>query len=261
MNIIVCIKQVPDTTSVRIDPETRTLVREGVPSIINPFDMYAIEEGLRLKEKHGGRVTVITLGPPQATEALREAISLGVDEAIHLCDGAFKGSDTLATSYALSLGIKKLATYDLIICGKQASDGDTAQVGPGIAVQLDLPQVVFVRKIMEMAEGRITVERMTEEGYDVVRTTLPALITVVKEINEPRLPSLKGKMRAKKAEIRTWSAAEIGVDCARVGLDGSPTWVEKVFSPPQRTSHEPWHGEPDELAKKLVDELEKAKIV
>jgi len=168
MKIIVCIKQVPDTTSVRMDPETLTLIREGVPSIINPFDAYAIEEGLRLKEKHGGTVTVITMGPPQAASALREAIALGVDEGVHLCDAAFKGSDTLATSYVLAQGIRKLGAFDLILCGKQASDGDTAQVGPGIAVQLDLPQAICVRKIVEVQDGRLTVERSMEEGYDLV---------------------------------------------------------------------------------------------
>jgi electron transfer flavoprotein beta subunit len=261
MEIIVCIKQVPDTTAVRIDPETRTLVREGVPSIVNPFDMYAIEEGLRLREKHGGRVTVLTMGPPQAEAALREAISLGVDEAVHLCDAAFKGSDTLATSHALAAGIKKIGTVDLIICGKQASDGDTAQVGPGIAVQLDLPQVVFVRKIVEMREGRLTAERITEEGFDLVETPLPAVVTVVKEINEPRLPSLRGKMKAKKAEIRTWGVQELGVDPGQVGLEGSPTWVEKVFSPPQRKAGQIWHGEAADLVKRIVGELEKVKLV
>jgi len=260
MNIIVCIKQVPDTTSVRLDPETRTLIREGVPSIINPFDMYAIEEGLRLKEKHGGAVTAITMGPPQADSALREAISLGIDEAVHLCDAAFKGSDTLATSYILAAGIRKLGAFDLILCGKQASDGDTAQVGPGIAVQLDLPQVVFVRKILELKDGRLTVERMMEEGYDVVELPLPALLTVTKEINEPRLPSLKGKMRAKKAALRTMSAAEIGADPARIGLEGSPTWVEKVFTPPHRDAGTVWQGEAEELVARLVAEIEKFKL-
>lgn len=260
MRVIVCIKQVPDTTSVRMDPETRTLIREGVPSIVNPFDMYAIEEGLRLKERHGGSVTVITMGPPQAESALREAISLGADDAVHLCDAAFKGSDTLATSYILSAGIRRLGAFDLVLCGKQASDGDTAQVGPGIAVHLDLPQVVFVRKVVGMKDGVLTVERMMEEGYDVVEVPLPALLTVTKEINEPRLPSLKGKMRAKKAEIRVMTAAEIGADPARIGLDGSPTWVEKVFTPPQRGAGVILQGEPDHLVARLVEEIEKLKI-
>lgn len=260
MNIIVCIKQVPDTTSVRLDPETRTLIREGVPSIINPFDMYAIEEGLRLKERHGGKVTVLTMGPPQAESALREAISLGADDAVHLCDAGFKGSDTLATSHVLAAGIRKIGAFDLILCGKQASDGDTAQVGPGIAVALDLPQVIFVRRVVEVKDGRLTVERMMDEGYDVVEAPLPALLSVVKEINEPRLPSLKGKMRAKKAPISVWSAAEIGADPGRIGLDGSPTWVEKVFTPVPRKAGDVWEGEPDDLAKRLAEELEKLKL-
>ncbi|MBU1912733.1 MAG: electron transfer flavoprotein subunit beta/FixA family protein, partial [Candidatus Omnitrophica bacterium] len=200
MNIIVCIKQVPDTTNIRIDPETNTLVRSGVQSIINPFDMYAIEEAVRLKEKFGGLVTILTMGPPQAEEALREAISLGADEAVLVSDRAFAGSDTWATSYTLSRTIQKIAKFDLLICGKQAIDGDTAQVGPGIAAFLDIPQITFVKKIEDIKDSLIRAERMTEEGYDIVESPLPCLITVVKEINEPRLPSLKGKMRAKKIE-------------------------------------------------------------
>src|SRR3989338_1484250 len=219
MNIVVCIKQVPDTTNVRIDPETNTLVRSGVQSIINPFDMYAIEEAVRLKEKFGGLVTIITMGPPQAEEALREAISLGADEAVLISDRAFAGSDTWATSYTLSRAIGKIGKFDIIICGKQAIDGDTAQVGPGVAAFLDIPQITFVKKIEEITavnqhernESRATnderrfirAERMTEEGYDIIESPLPCLITVVKEINEPRLPSLKGKMRAKKIDRKS----------------------------------------------------------
>ncbi|MDI6606628.1 MAG: electron transfer flavoprotein subunit beta/FixA family protein, partial [Candidatus Omnitrophota bacterium] len=215
MNIIVCIKQVPETTEVRINPETNTLIREGVKSIINPFDMYAIEEGIRLKEKFGGKVTAITMGPPQAESALREAISMGVDEGILLCDRVFAGSDTWATSYTLSGAIKKIASrdggFDLIVCGKQASDGDTAQVGPGISMHLDIPQVTYVKKIEKVtfssghcepltqggngeaiSKKVMRVERLMEEGYEIIEIPLPALLTVVKEINEPRLPSLKG---------------------------------------------------------------------
>src|SRR3989338_4813938 len=190
MEIIVCIKQVPETTQVQIDPQTNTLIREGVKSIINPFDMYAIEEGIRLKEKFGGKVTVITMGPPQAESALREAIALGADEAVLVSDRAFAGSDTWATSFTMATAIKKMGKFDLIICGKQASDGDTAQVGPGISVHLDIPQVTFVKKIEEIKDGLAKVERLTEEGFDVIQTPLPALLTVVKEINTPRLPSL-----------------------------------------------------------------------
>lgn len=261
MKTVVCIKQVPDTTDVRIDPKTNTLVREGVPSIINPFDMYAIEEAVRLKEKYGGETVVITMGPPQAEAALREAISLGIDGAVLLCDRAFAGADTLATSYTLSLGVKKVGDFDLILCGKQAADGDTAQVGPGIAVHLDIPQVTYVKKIESVDDGRIRVHRMTEEGHDVVSSSTPALLTVVKEINEPRLPSLKGKMRAKKAEITVWTASDIGVDASRIGLDGSPTFVEKVFAPPQRKGGKIFTGDVPDIVAELVKELEEKKIL
>ncbi len=259
MNIVVCIKQVPDTTDVRINPETNTLVREGVQSIINPFDMYAIEEALRLKEKYEGKVTVITMGPPQAESALREAISLGADEAILLSDRAFAGSDTLATSYALASGIKKIGNIDVIICGKQAIDGDTAQVGPGISVWLDVPQVTFVKKIEEVKEekGKKTfrVQRMVEEGYEIVEVPMPCLLTVVKEINEPRMPSLKGMMRSKKAEIIKWTAEDIKADRKKVGLDGSPTQVVRIFTPAVREGGQMLKGEPAEIAEKLSEVL------
>ncbi|MFC1809055.1 electron transfer flavoprotein subunit beta/FixA family protein [Candidatus Omnitrophota bacterium] len=255
MNIVVCIKQVPDTTDVKINPETNTLVRDGVASIINPFDMYAIEEALRIKEKVGGKVIAITMGPPQAESALREAISLGVDEVILLSDRAFAGSDTWATSYALAQGIKKLGKVDLILCGKQAIDGDTAQVGPGIAVQLDIPQVMFVKHTREISESKIVVERMTEEGGEVIESSLPVMISVVKEINIPRLPSLKGKMRSKKAEIIKWTSADLDVEEDCIGLNGSPTVVNKIFTPPRRSSGVIFEGEPQETVAKLYEAL------
>ena len=255
MNIIICIKQVPNTTEVKINPETNTLIREGVESIINPFDTYAIEEGVRLREKFGGKVTVISMGPPQAEESLRESISLGCDEAILVTDKRFAGSDTWATSYTLSQAIKKIKDYDLIICGKQASDGDTAQVGPGISTHLGIPQVTYVKKIEEIKKGRAKVERMTEEGYEIIEVDLPALFTVVKEINEPRLPSLKGKMKAKKQDIIRWDADIINCNIDEIGLDGSPTRVIKIFTPPPRKSGEILKGEPHEVAEKLVSSL------
>ncbi|MFH2138977.1 MAG: electron transfer flavoprotein subunit beta/FixA family protein [Candidatus Omnitrophota bacterium] len=259
MNIVVCIKQVPDTTDVRINPETNTLIRDGVASIINPFDTYAIEEGLRLKERFGGKVTVITMGPPQAESALREAISLGADEGVLLSDRAFAGSDTLATSYALASGIKKLGEVDVILCGKQAIDGDTAQVGPGIAVWLDIPQITYVKKIEDIKEeaGKkyFRAHRMVEEGYEIIESPLPCVLTVVKEINEPRMPSLKGMMRSKKAEIIKWTAEDIQANEKNIGLDGSPTQVMKIFSPPQREGGQMLHGEPDEIAVKLKELL------
>jgi electron transfer flavoprotein beta subunit len=259
MKIIVCIKQVPDTTDVKINPETNTLIREGVASIINPFDMYAIEEAVRLKERLGGEATVITMGPPQAQEALREALSLGVDSAVHLSDRAFAGSDTWATSLVLAKAIEKIGNFDLIICGKQASDGDTAQVGPGIAAHLDLPQATYVRKIdsvhLDTDPKIMVVERLLEEGYELLEVKLPALITVVKEINEPRLPSLRGKMNAKKAVIPVWNNAELKIADNQVGLTGSPTQVIKIFNPPQKTGGKIFSGEPEDMVNKLVLEI------
>ncbi|MFH0771185.1 MAG: electron transfer flavoprotein subunit beta/FixA family protein [Candidatus Omnitrophota bacterium] len=253
MNIIVCIKQVPDTQDIRINPETNTLVRDGVQSIVNPFDMYAIEEGLRIKEKTGGKVTVITMGPPQAEEALREAVSMGVDEVALMSDVQFAGSDTWATSYTLARGIQKLGKFDLLICGKQAIDGDTAQVGPGIASQLDIPQVTYVKKTEEIKEGFARFERMTEEGYEIIETPLPCLITVVKEINEPRLPSLKGKIRAKHAPIIKISSKDIGADPQKLGLKGSPTCVKKIFAPPKRAGGQMLEGDTMEIVNKLAE--------
>ncbi|MFH1847981.1 MAG: electron transfer flavoprotein subunit beta/FixA family protein, partial [Candidatus Omnitrophota bacterium] len=225
MNVIVCIKQVPNTADVKIDPETNTLVREGVESIINPFDTYAIEEGVRLRERFGGKVTVVTMGPPQAESALREAISVGCDEVVLISDRAFAGSDTWATSYVLARAIKKIGNFDLIICGKQASDGDTAQVGPGIATHLNIPQITYVKKIDEIKDGMIKAERMVEEGYEILQSPIPCLLTVVKEINNPRLPSLKGKMKSKSAAITRYGAKDLECDPAEIGLDGSPTRV------------------------------------
>jgi len=255
MNIIVCIKQVPDTTQVRIDPVTNTLIREGVQSIINPFDMYAIEEGVRLKEKYGGKTTVITMGPPQAEAALREAISMGCDEGCLISDRAFAGSDTLASGYTLAMAIRKIKDYDIILCGKQASDGDTAQVGPGIATQLDIPQVTYVKKIEDVKDNQATVERMTEEGFEIVKTSLPCLFTVVKEINEPRIPSLKGRMKAKKAEIISWKAIDLDLEEDKLGLKGSPTWVSKIFTPPPRPKGQIMEGDPEETTTQLVEAL------
>ena len=255
MNIIVCIKQVPGTNEVRIDPATNTLIREGVESIINPFDMYAIEEAVRTKEKTGGKVTVISMGPPQVDMALREAISMGCDEAILLTDRAFAGSDTWATSYTLAMAIKKLRSFDIIFCGKQASDGDTAQVGPGISAHLDIPQVAYVKKIEEIKIGFARVQRMTEEGYDVMETPLPALFTVVKEINTPRIPSLRGKMAAKKAQITMWRASDLGANEKFIGLNGSPTQVVKIFTPAPRTGGEIFKGDTEEVIAKLIERI------
>jgi len=255
MNIIVCIKQVPDTTDVKINPEDNTLIREGVESIINPFDMYALEEALRIKEAHGGTVTVISMGPPQVENALREALALGVDNAILISDKKFAGSDTLATSYTLSAAIRKLGDYDIILFGKQAIDGDTAQVGPGVARHLDIPQIAFVKEIDAIENGKIVAHRMMEDGFDVIESQLPIVLTVVKDINEPRLPSLRTKMKSKKAEIPVWTFEDLDLDEERVGLNGSPTWVEKIYTPTMEKKTMMLEGEPEEVAKKLADYL------
>ncbi len=237
MNIIVCIKQVPDTKDVRINPETNTLIREGLPSIINPFDVYAIEEALLLKEKFGGKVSVISLGPPQSINALKEAVGMGADEAIQLSDRAFAGSDSWATSYTLALAIKKIGEFDIILCGRQAIDGDTGQVGPGIASQLGISQLTYVFRIIKLDPdaGTITVERLLEEGREIVEAELPALLTVVKDINQPRSATLFHIRRAANLPIPVWTAADLpGADHSRLGLPGSPTQVIMIFSPPPR---------------------------
>ncbi len=261
MKIVVCIKQVPDVADVRIDPETNTLIREGVPSIVNPFDMYAVEEAIRLKERFGGEVKLLTMGPPQAEAALRELLSLGADDAVLVSDRTFAGSDTLATSYTLAMAIRKIGDVDLVLCGKQAIDGDTAQVGPGIAENLHWGFAAYVRKIEEIGDGVMRLERLMDDGYDLLRIPLPAVITVVKEINEPRLPSLKGKMKAKKLEIPVWNAEEIGADPERLGLSGSPTKVSKIFTPEFRRKGEILQGEAEAQVDRLVSEIERLNIV
>ena len=261
MHIIVCIKQVPDTKHVRLDEKTHTLIREGVESIINPYDMYALEAGLRIKDEFGGKVTVCSMGPPQAESSLREAISYGADEAVLFSDRAFAGADTWATSYTLAKGIEKIGPFDLILCGKQAVDGDTAQVGPGIAERLSLPYVTWVRKIEEIQDGRIRVQRLMDDGYDRLELPLPALLTVVKEINEPRVPSLKGKMRAKTQKIATYGAKEIDADPERVGLQGSATQVVRVFPPPRLKEREWIQGTVKEQVGELLDKLNKIKVI
>ena len=256
MNIIVCIKQVPGTTEIKIDPKTNTLVREGVKSIVNPFDAYALEEGVRLKERYGGKVIVITMGPPQAEEALRETISLGADEAILLSDRVFAGSDTWATSYVLSKAVAKIAQYDIVICGRQTLDGDTGQVGPELSEMLKIPFVSYVSKIEEIKDKRIMVQRMIEEGHEVIETTMPAVITVVKEINVPRLPSLRGSMKAKTAKIPVWTAADIGAEVNKSGIPGSPTRVVKIFFPKREHKSEMLQGTLEEQINQLCERLE-----
>ncbi|QTL04267.1 electron transfer flavoprotein subunit beta/FixA family protein [Aquabacter sp. L1I39] len=241
MHIVVCIKQVPDSGQIRVHPVTNTIMRQGVPTIINPYDLFALEEALRLRDKFGGEVTVLTMGPPMASDSLRKALTFGADRAVLLTDRFFAGSDTLATSFALASAIAKIGeTFgppDVVFTGKQTIDGDTAQVGPGIAKRLNLLQLTYVAKIAELdLDGRsITIERRAEGGVQVLKTRLPCLITMLEATNEMRRGSMDDALRAARAEIVTWSAAEAGIeDMTKCGLRGSPTVVKRVFAPGAR---------------------------
>jgi len=260
MRIIVCIKQVPDTGEVRFNKETHTMIREGLPSIINPFDENALEAALLLREEHGGEVIALSMGPPQATEALRQAVALGVDQAILLSDRKFALADTLATAYTLATAIEKIGDYDLLLFGKQAIDGDTAQVGPGVAEALELPQITYARKI-QVADGKVRAESVLEDSSEVVEADLPAVVTVVKEINEPRHASLRGALKAKKTEIPVWTPEDIDADMTRIGKDGSPCVVIKTFTPEPRGDSEQLSGEPEDIAEALFERLRKQNIV
>ena len=263
MHIAVCVKQVPNTTQVKIHPETNTLVRDGVESIMNPFDENALEMALQLKEAHPGTtVTVLTMGPPQASEVLKEAVGRGADQVMLLCDKAFAGSDTWATSYALSVAIGRMDPKpDLVLFGKQAIDGDTAQVGPGVADWLGMPCIAYARAI-EVNGGRAVVERVYEDGYERLAVELPCALTVLKEANVPRMASLRGKMAAKKLVIEPLTAEAVGADPAKLGLNASPTRVVRIFSPPPKTGGVKWQGEePAVMAGKLVDELRERKLI
>jgi electron transfer flavoprotein beta subunit len=261
MNIVVCLKQVPGTTEVKIDPVTNSLIRQGIPNIINPFDTYALEEGVRIKEKHGGKVTVLTMGPPQADAALREAVSLGADDTILLSDRAFATADTWATANTLAGAIKKIGAYDIIICGRQTVDGDTGQVGPEMAEMLGVPFIAYVSKIEEIKDKYIRVTRAVEDGHEVLETTLPAVITVAKEINTPRLPSLRGIMKSKSHKITTWSNADLALDPNSVGLAGSSTQVIKVFFPKRVTKAEILTGDVNKQVETLVERLRENRVI
>ena len=261
MKMIVCIKQVPDTTDVKIDQKTGTLIREGVPSIINPDDKHAIEEALRLKEKFGGNVTIISMGPPQADDALREALAMGVDEAILLCDRAFAGADTLATSYTLATAIQKIGDYDIIICGRQAIDGDTAQIGPQMAEYLGVPQVTYVR-VVKLKGKNLIVERALEDGYEKIETSLPALITVIKDLNKPRYPSVGGIVEAyREREVKIWTAKDVAADLSKIGLEGSPTQVKRTFAPEPKGEGEIISGTVEEASRALLQKLRDKNVI
>ena len=250
MNIVCCIKQVPDTADIKIDPETNTLIRSGVESIINPFDLVALEAALALKDTYGGTVAVISMGPPQAEQALRESLSLGADTAILLSDRAFAGADTLATGYTLARAIQKLAQtgpVDLVMCGKQAIDGDTAQVGPGIATRLGYTQFTYVTEIkaIDLAQRYITVKRKVEGGIEVIRGPLPAVLTAELDLAKPRRGSLPQLIHSLRADIPLWNADAIEGDPSKLGLKGSPTWVKRIFSPPQKEGGPVFDAEQD----------------
>jgi electron transfer flavoprotein beta subunit len=257
MRIIVLIKQVPDTTEIKIDPKTGTLIREGVESIINPDDRHAIELAVTLKEAYGGKSTVISMGPTQAIDAISEALGMGIDEGILLTDKNLGGADTWATSFTLGRAISRVKRYDLIICGRQAIDGDTAQIGPQIAEFLNLPQLTYVRKVEEISEKRIVVHRALEDGYERMESPLPALITVIGEVNTPRYPRLDLLINAceDKARIKIWDAADLGVKVQDIGLSGSLTRVIKTFPPKTKREGEILKGSKEEVVDQLLDRM------
>ncbi|MCC3246361.1 electron transfer flavoprotein subunit beta/FixA family protein [Methylocystis sp. WRRC1] len=242
MKILVCIKQVPDSAQIRVHPVTNTIMRQGVPTIINPYDLFSLEEALRLRDKFGGEVTVLTMGPPMAADSLRKALAIGADRAVLLTDRFFAGSDTLATTYALAQAIRKIeetfGPQDIVFAGKQTIDGDTAQVGPGVAKRLGLLQLTYVSRIAECDPDKreLVVERRSEGGVQVLRTAMPCLVTMLEGANEVRRGAIEDSLRAARAEIVTWSAKDAGIeDLTKCGLKGSPTIVKKVFAPSPRS--------------------------
>jgi len=259
MNIVVCMKQVPDTTEVRIDPATGTLIREGIPSIINPDDKSGLEAALVLKDSVGAKVTVLSMGPPQADLALREALAMGADEAVLLSDRAFGGADTWATSTTIAAALRKLG-FDLIICGRQAIDGDTAQVGPQIAEHLGLPQVSYVSEL-RLEGDAVVVKRVFEDGYQRIKAKLPCLLTTLKDMNQPRYMSVSGIFDAYKKEIKVWGLADIEVDQTNIGLKGSPTRVKKSFTKGAKSAGKVYEVDPKEGAKIIVEALKEKFIL
>lgn len=255
LHFVICLKQVPDTSEVRIDPITNTLMREGVPSIINPYDTHALEEAIQLKEKIGGKVTIVSMGPLQAIDALKKAMSFGADRAILLSDRAFGGSDSLATAYILATALKKInetEPIDLILAGKEAIDGDTAQTGPGIAQRLGFAQLTYVIKVRELTDSTITVERKTESGRQVVQAQLPALLTVEKELNDLRYASLPNVMKAAEYAPEIWDSKTLHFDATQMGLKGSPTSVSRIFAPLGRSGGEIIDGTKDPVGTAAV---------
>lgn len=253
MNIVVCLKQVPDTTAVKIDPKTGTLIRDGVPSIINPEDKHALEAALNIKDNVGGKITVISMGPPQAQVALREALCMGADEAILITDRAFAGADTLATSKTLAGALRKL-DYDIVLAGRQAIDGDTAQVGPEIAEHLDIPQVTYVQDVKLQDDG-LLINRALEDGYELIKVQTPVLLTAIKELNEPRYMNVKYIFEKAEKEVQLWTANDIDVDKEELGLKGSPTKVKKTMTKETKGAGELINESPKEAVKYVLGKL------
>ncbi|MBN1682302.1 electron transfer flavoprotein subunit beta/FixA family protein [Candidatus Bathyarchaeota archaeon] len=261
LNIIVCIKQVPETTEVEFDEETGRLKREGIAAIINPFDEYAIETGLQIKEKYGGKVKVLTMGPPAADQALRDSIAMGAEEAYLATDRVFAGADTWATSYTLAKIINNIGKFDLIICGLKTTDGDTGQTGPEMAETLGVPCICYVSEILSIENGVIKVKRSLDNGVELLEASLPILITVGKDIAQPRLATLRGRIAARKAVINQITNKELGLDIKTIGLDGSFTRVIKIFTPPSTAGGEILQGTPEELAESIFQKLKEKKVI
>ncbi len=261
MNIIVCIKQVPNVSEVRWDPETGALIRKGVPSIINPNDKNAIEAALQLRERHGGEVTILSMGPSQVEEALREALGMGADHAIRLTDKKFAGSDTWVTSYTLGLAIRRIAKWDLVICGKEALDGMTAQVGPQLAEYLDIPQLTYAIDL-EVVDTRVKIKQKLGDIHRVLEAPLPVLITVEREANQPRVAPVDCIIEAYNKEIIVWRADDLNGDEESFGLKGSPTKLKKVYTPKVlKGKAEIFEGGPEEAAHQLIEKLKKKYII
>lgn len=258
LNIVVCLKQVPHPdhfSKINLDPKTKTIQREGVPVITNPVDKNALEAGLSLKEQVSGKVTVVSMGPPKAREALEEALAMGADAGLLLCDPALAGADTLATAYPLACAIRKLGPFDLILCGNETADGGTAQVGPQLAEFLQIPHVTQVNKLDLADEGSLVVHQALERGYLEIQVKLPVLLTVTKELNKPRLPTVIGIMEAMQKEIKTWGLADLGAAPEKVGLPGSPTQVVDIFPYHSQRKREVLTGEPVEIVRKALRRL------
>lgn len=255
MKIVVCVKQVPDTNEVKIDPVKGTLIREGVPSILNPDDANALEAALKLKDENPGTtVSVVTMGPPQANIMLRECMAMGADDAYLLSDRAFGGADTCATSTTIAAGIKKIGGYDILFAGRQAIDGDTAQVGPQVAQRLGIPVVTYVEDV-KIENNKTVVRRQLEDGYEVIEVQLPCLLTCVKELNDPRYMSIAGIMDAYTKQITTWGHTDVALDPADCGLNASPTQVARSFTPPAKGKGELLSANPADAARELVSRL------